>query len=572
MLLSALADYYDRLAMAGTEGLPAFAFSREKISFCVILERDGTLYDVEDIRDASGRRPRPRELDVPSRGGRSSGIKPNFLWDNTGYVLGASSKAARDGRMFEAFRKLHERFASALAGDVGYLAVVKFLSTWNPTRVSEISSWDEVRDKNVVFRLRGESEFVHKSKGVRDAWLKFTAEESDAVDGQCLVTGNMTPVARLHDLISGFRNAQSSGAGIVSFNRLSFTSYGKDQSFNAPVGVETVFKYTTALTNLSRDRQRSIWLGHDTVVFWADAPHEIEEFFGPAMEGRKAEDDAVRDRLAAFFHRLRDGRTAMVPDNRGVRFFVAGISPNASRLSLRFWHESTVAEAYARLGEHLADLAIDGDDRTPPITVRDIVAQTSRDPKDAPPLLAGALLRAILNGTPYPEALFAAVLRRIRADAQVPRVRAAIVKACLLRKARIGRSPLEVPVSLDQDHPDPAYQLGRLFAELEKIQRDALGRDVNATIKDRFFGAASATPAVVFPRLIRLSQHHLSKIENPSYRVAHEKRLGEICTHLKSFPTHLNLTEQGLFAIAYYHQNRALYSAGGGSASTAAEE
>jgi CRISPR-associated protein Csd1 len=572
MLLSALASYYHRLAAGGTDDLPAFGFSSEKISFCVVLERDGTLHAVEDIRDRSLGKPRPRGLGVPSRGGRSSGIKANFLWDNTGYVLGASSKKTRDERMFEAFRDLHGRFAAELAENTSYLAVVKFLSSWDPIRATEIAGWDEIRDKNVVFRLRGETEFVHESRAVKETWLRFTAQESDAVEGQCLVTGEVTRVARLHDLVSGFRKAQPSGAAVVSFNKPSFTSYDKEQGFNAPVGVETVFKYTTAFSILSRDRQHSIWFGDDTVLFWADAPHEIEEFFGPAIAGSRAEDESVRDRLWAFFHRLRDGRAGTVPENRDVRFFVAGISPNASRLALRFWHDSTVAEAYARLGEHLGDLAIVGDERDLPITARDILAETSRDPKDAPPLLAGALLRAILNGTPYPEALYAAILRRVRTDGEVPRVRAAILKACLLRRSRIGRSALEVSVSLDQNHPDPAYQLGRLFAELEKIQRDAMGRDINATIKDRFFGAASATPGTVFPRLIRLSQHHLSKIENPSYRVTHERRLGEICAHLKGFPAHLNLTEQGLFAIAYYHQNRALYTPAARSAPTSAEE
>jgi len=255
-----------------------------------------------------------------------------------------------------------------------------------------------------------------------------------------------------------------------------------------------------------------------------------------------------------------------------MRFFVVGLSPNASRLSIRFWYDSTVEAMCQRLGEHLDDLAIAGDDNEWPLTVRDIVAQTSRDPKDAPPVLAGALLRAILNGTPYPEGLYAAVVRRIRADAKVARARAAILKACLVRKARTSRQSLEVPVSLDQNHPDAAYQLGRLFAELEKIQRDALGQSINSTIKDRFFGAASATPAIVFPRLIKLSQHHLSKIENQAFRIAHERRLGEICDHLKTFPSHLTLTQQGLFAIAYYHQNRALYAAGAGSAPKTAEE
>jgi CRISPR-associated protein Csd1 len=565
VLLRALTSYYERLEESGADDLPPYGFSTEKIAFCVVLERDGSLHAIQDLRVHDRDKVYPQSLrGVPYRGDRSSGIKPNFLWDNTGYVLGADSKGkpARTKRAFESFVFLHRQIAALVHNDRAYTLVVKFLDTWQPAQAKRLPNWAEICDQSLVFKVRGQTQFVHESEAVRAAWRHFIESESDAVEAQCLVTGERAPVARLHGLISGFPGARTSGAAIVSFNERAFESYGLKQGLNAPVAARTVFKYRTALARLLADRRHSLRLAGDTVLFWTDQPDPIEEFFGPAIDGVRPEDEGLVDRLRVFFARLRQGKGATEePENTATRFFIVGISPNKARLSIRFWHHTTVAELSRRLAEHVNDLAVDGDADDLPLTVRDLIAETARDPKDAPLLLAGALLRSILTGATYPEGLYTAVVRRIRADGELARTRTAILKACLVRKFRRSQLTREVPVSLDPNNPDSAYQLGRLFATLEKIQRDALGSGLNATIKDRFFGAASATPATVFPRLIRMSQYHLSKIENPGWRMAHEKRLGEICDHLppKSFPSHLNLDDQGLFAIGYYHQNRALF-------------
>lgn len=565
MLLRALATYYDRLASApDTKDLPAYGFSREKISFCIVLAPDGSLQSVEDLRLATRGRSQPALLLVPDRGGRSgTRTKPNFLWDNTGYVLGADGKGRprRTSQTFGAFRLFHHELAQLVGPDSEYTAVLRFLDAWEPARALTLPLWSEMRDRNLVFRMTGQMHFVHERPPVRSAWLELRNRESQEATGQCLVTGAPGRLARLHDQLTGLPGAQSSGAAIVSFNKESFTSYGREQSLNAPVAVETVFKYTTALSRLVLDRRHRVSVSKDTILFWTDRPSPLEEFFGPAIEGFSAEDTGLRDRLGIFFQRVRSGKPPHdEPAADDTRFCVVGISPNAARLAVRFWCDTTVADLCARLGEHARDLAISQDDDIP-LALRNLIAETARDPKDAPPLLAGALLRAILTGTPYPEGLYTAVLRRIRADGHVDQARAAILKAYLVRRARHAHVSMEVPVSLDPNHPDAAYQLGRLFAVFEKSQKDALGEKVNATIKDRFFGAASATPAAVFPRLVRLNQHHLSSIDNAGYRTAHEKRIGEICDRLPTsgFPSHLTLHEQGLFAIAYYQQTRALY-------------
>jgi CRISPR-associated protein Csd1 len=237
-----------------------------------------------------------------------------------------------------------------------------------------------------------------------------------------------------------------------------------------------------------------------------------------------------------------------------VPFYILGLSPNASRLSVRFWLVGTVGDFAERLARHVSNLEMDGarpDD--PPLIIRRLLFETAREPKDISPQLAGAMARAVLMGGPYPQLLLNALIRRIQADRRVNHPRAAAIKAFLVRNRN-----WEVPVSLDPDRQDPAYRLGRLFATLEKTQEDALP-GLNATIKDRYFGAASATPATVFPRLMRLHHHHMGKIDSPGLRVNREKLVQSICEGLDAFPRHLPLDEQGLFYIGYYHQRQAFF-------------
>jgi CRISPR-associated protein Csd1 len=183
-----------------------------------------------------------------------------------------------------------------------------------------------------------------------------------------------------------------------------------------------------------------------------------------------------------------------------------------------------------------------------------LLQQTARETKNVPSILSGPLLHAIITGIRYPEGLYAAVMRRIRADSVVNYPRACLIKGYLNRNLN-----KEVSMSLDSSRADPAYRLGRLFATLEKTQQDALGGNLNKTIRDSFYSSASATPGSVFPRLLRTYQHHIAKLEG-GRRVNREKLIQEILDPLGTFPTHLGLPDQGLFAIGYYHQTRDFYA------------
>ncbi len=563
--LPALIKYYERLEADPDQAVASFGFSMQKVHLQVLLEPDGCLAGFEDIRDTNERgKPIPRSMLVPDGGGRSgTGLKPFFCWDNTGYVLGRDNKGKpeRAEQMFAAFRDLHLSLRKEVGDDAGYIALCRFLEQWDPNRAETLPNWQEVAGLNVVFRFRGHQGFVHQSEVVKRVWRSQanSATEQDDVDrGVSLLTGQREDLARLHPMISGVAGTNTTGAAIVSFNLDAFTSYGKAQSYNAPVGVHDAFRYTTALNRLLADSDRRVRIGDATVVFWTDRPEasDAEElfhaFFGEdAPKGdESAEHGPTVDRLKAFLLAAKEARLADEVAYPDAPFYVLGLSPNASRINIRYWLAGTVQQFAERLARHADDLAMSGarpDD--PPLVIRRLLWETAREPKDIHPLLAGQLARAVLAGLPYPQILFSAVIRRIRVDAAVNHRRAATLKACLVRN--YGK---EVPMALDKDHPDQAYHLGRLFAALEKTQEDATDGKLNSTIKDRYFGAAATTPASVFPRLLRLHQHHMGKIDNQGLCVNREKLIGEICGHIGHFPSHLPLEKQGLFYIAYYHQ------------------
>lgn len=568
MILQALNQYYGRLAGDEESGIPLRGFSRQPVSFALEIDADGGLKQVLDLRVQNGKKLVARQLVVPAALKRSVGIAANFLWDNTGYVLGADEKGKpeRAAKAFEAFR--HKvRAVGAGVEDEGFAAVLAFLDAWSPESCAALEGWEELSGQNVVFRLSGEKRFVHERPKVREAWLRHYFAGASETLGQCLVTGEEgVPIARLHADIKGVRGAQTKGASLVAFNQRAFESYGKDlqQGLNAPVSETAAFNYTTALNDLlGRDSRQKVQIGDATVVFWTERKTASEGIFGLVIN--PGPDLGEQQRLATFLKALRQGR---LPDEfepeKDVSFHVLGLSPNASRLSVRFWHVDTVGHMWAKVRQHFDDLHIvrqyENEPEFPPHWLLLKAAAKREDLDNLSPLLSGALMRSILTGSAYPGALLSAVVGRIRSEQKITYARAALIKACLVRNARSSGKTPEVSMSLDEQSTNVPYRLGRLFAVLEKLQQEAIP-GANSTIKDRYFGSASATPRAVFPVLLRLAQHHASKIE---YGYAHDKRIAAILDGVDiadgGFPAHLNLEDQGLFALGYYHQRTSLWT------------
>ncbi len=567
-ILQALASHYKRLHANGEA--PDYGYSREPVSFAIVLSPDGEPVDVMDLRDPSGRMPRPSLRGVPRPVTRSSNIAANFLWDKTAYTLGM--KRDRDtkqptsaSREHAAFRKLHQELLPG-TGDEGLKALRIFLEQWQSENYSSLRHGDDMLDANVIFRLESEQRFLHQRPAARGIWQAYLAGTDKSL-GLCLVSGEQAPIERLHPKIKGVRGAQSSGASMVSFNLDAFASFGKRQGSNAPVSKRAVFSYATALnTLLARDSARRIQIGDATTIFWAEASGNeacaatAEDLFSLLADPPTDAEEAIKvgDKLLA----VAEGKplTAVEPElDEHTSFYVLGLAPNAARLSVRFWHVDSIGAIARQIGEHWRDLLIDPLPWTTPPGAWRLLYETAvqRKSENIPPILGGALMRSILTGGRYPRSLLAAVVARMRAEGNITALRAAICKACLARDHRLGFEMEDVPVSLNPEETNQAYRLGRLFALYEDVQRAALG-NVNSTIKDRYLGAASATPASVFPLLERNSANHLATLRKGNKGgLAHwfEQQIDSIFDGLDgSFPRSLRLEDQGRFAIGYHHQ------------------
>lgn len=579
MILQTLHDHYHRLLRRGETGLPPYGYSQEKISYCITLSEGGDVMGVLPLLDTSGKKPLPRSLEVPQPAKRAFGIKPNILWDKTSYVLGVSAHSKRAAEEHQAFKQWH---LDSLRDetDTGLLALKRFLKRWTPERFAAPHFSTDMLDTNFVFSLDGERQYLHERPAARALRARLAAPEEDAGSTAmyCLMTGELRPAARLHPAIKGVNGAQTAGASIVSFNQDSFSSWGKSQGENAPMSDEAAFAYTTVLNHLLRrdasNRQR-LNVGDTTVVFWAESDQTEEAeaaewtFAALTTDGPQTDEQAT-DKVRLALEVVAKGRPLSEIDPRlkpETRMVVLGLAPNASRLSIRYWLRDSLGVLAKRLRAHAQDLRLEPPPwKTPPTPWRlALCTAPMRDGRakseDVSPLLAGDLMRAILTGQRYPRSLLSSLVMRMRADGDVSGLRVALCKAVICRDQRLGgfeASSQEVPVSLDVNVSHPAYLLGRLFAVLESAQRAALGGQVNATIRDRFFGAASATPALVFPLLMRNAQNHVARVrkDKAGLAVNLEKDIREIVDKLPDhFPKSLNLRDQGRFAIGYYHQS-----------------
>jgi CRISPR-associated protein Csd1 len=574
-ILASLAKAYERIKDA-----PPFGYSAEKISFVISLNEDGTVASVIDLRSGESKKKSPRLMQVPQPVKRTVGVSPNFLWDKTSYVLGVTledfnqlddnkreKKIERLANEHAAFVERHLK-AFAYSKDAGLMAFRLFLQSWHPRQFAEPAWPADLKDQNVIFALESDRRsgvYLHDRPAAKELWEKLSASDESA-KAVCLITGEEAPVARLHPAIKNVWGAQSSGASIVAFNQESFASYEHEQGDNAPISEAAAFRYTTALNMfLAKGSRNRIQIGDASTVFWADASdvataEKAENTFVAMFEG--VDENIEARKIGDILERIREGQPLeeIAPElSHGVRFHVLGLAPNAARLSIRFWfdnHFGILASNYQRF---VADMRINPPPResNPPLWRYLIEAAVLGKRENVPPNLAGEWMRSILTGTAYPRTLLSTVLMRIRADGEINALRIAILKALAIRNFKNEK---EAPVSLDPENTNKGYLLGRLFAAYEHAQTAALGAKVNATIKDKFYGAASAQPRRVFALLEKGSANHLSKVgkQAPGFRVVLEKTIGCIMDQMSPgrdpFPASLSAQEQALFGLGYYHQ------------------
>lgn len=586
-MLQDLVKYYDILAKDKESDICAVGYGEAKISYAINISEQGELLNLVSIKvpDISGKKYIAPSKIVPEPVKRSRNAIANFLWDNSSFVFGFDKKGNPKHTMdcFNAFKQHNMQILKNVDNQEAY-AVIQFLDNWNPEIASEHPKLKDYLDDilggaNFVFRLDDRDHYIHENEDIVKAWDYYKTQCISSVEGMCMLLGEKLPIARLHPVIKGIKGGQAMGNTLISYNDNAYESYGYDdlQGYNASISERAAFEYGTVLNKLLADSEHKIYIGDTTVVFWAESTHKVYQdvvlnWLNPSPasikeEGRESK--SGNKEVRSILKHIKDGIAKNEKVEEGITFCILGLAPNAARISIRFYIKDTFGNTLSNLEKHYEDLQIEkqfADDMNL-IPVWKILAETiskKSTNKDASPLLSGAVMRAILQGTKYPDILYQAIIMRIRAEHDINYYKASIIKACLIRKKYLSESQRGgLTMSLNSECMNTAYVLGRLFAVLEKIQIDGV-TSINTTIKDKYFNSACANPANVFPMLLKLSNHHLNRIED-KYRISDEKKLREIMDIMQveensnPFPKNLSYDDQGLFVIGYYHQKNDLY-------------
>lgn len=567
MILQALTRYYEDLLSRGEIAAPGWAPA--KISFALCLNENGELTQIVPTMDevSKGKKTvfQPQLITLPAAVKRTVSIASNFLWDNSAYLLGIDQKGdpERSLKCFAAAAKLHHTVLDSVDSP-NARAILAFFDTWKPEHAAEhpalIRQLDDVTaGGNLVFRVDGRK--VEKDTAICEAWQRYRDGGESGVKMQCLVTGKEDEIAAVHPSVKGVRDAQSSGAALVSFNAPAFRSYGRVQNYNAPVGKYAAFAYTAALNHLLADRDHVQHIGDTTVVCWAEGADDAYPGFFSAVIGGGTYGGLSDNDLRAALKRLANGLPC---DDLGVDpnrpFYILGLAPNAARLSVRFFLRDSFGKLMENVNAHYARLEIAGA-KYSILPLWALLNATVRDfKKQVPsPVVSGATLRAVFSGTPYPVSLMEAVLLRIRAERNITWGKAAIIKAYYLKNPHEDCPKEVLTVSLNEASTNPAYTLGRLFSVYEAVQQ-AANPGINATIKDKYFNSAAAMPASIFPVLNNLCQKHLRKLD-ARQRVYYDKQIMKLKGVLnENYPARMTLAQQGSFDLGYYHQTQKRYT------------
>lgn len=593
MILQSLVHLYEELSQQGKVAKEGWGTA--KVNHRLVLDDSGKLTGIISARKKvlRGKKEKeiPSEMIVPLPSIRASGVKANFLCDNSSYFLGVDDKGKpeRTKECFEAARALHHQILDGCCSEEAR-AILFYFDHWNIDKAREYPliqrNLEDILD-GANFLIQVGNRDAIEIPEIREAWnayFKAGGKEGNEERGQCLITGKKNePIAALHPKIKGVLGAQSSGANLVSFNAPAFCSYGHDgeQGKNAPVSEEAANAYGTALNFLLADRTHAKVMGNTTAVYWSE---HAEEAYQNCFLGMTGDDDgSLTDReLGDILTHMKEGQSADINGvtmNPDEPFYILGLAPNAARISVRFFLRNTFGNVLKHMAAHEERMKIIHPswekDRIPLWRVLKATANPHSRDSASSPLLAGSLMKAVFMDGRYPEAVFQNILRRIFSDRdeeagggkpavyKISYVKAAMVKAYLLKNCGMKWEG-KIQMAVNENCNDISYVLGRLFSVLENIQQSA-NPGINSTIKDRYFNSACATPASVFPVLWKLANAHLGKLDRPQ-AVYFKKKLGMLMDKITMpdkgtpLPHRLTLDEQGAFVLGYYQETQARYA------------
>ena len=599
MLIKALCEYADRLAEKSSDAPPA-GWSRQDVSYRIMLSPDGRVKNIIDIREEKSETDKkgkvktkkiPLKVQLPERT-QKPGIDSNTIEHRPTYIFGLELE--KDG--FAVTSKAQKSHSAYIKHDLDFLdgldsemctAYRNFLETWQPQNETENPVLKElgkdIKGSYFAFGLEGGKAMLEKDEQFCKRYDELVAQlNSEKENGnkdslmQCGITGELSSTARIHDKIK-FPGGLATGCVLVGMKEPAFESYGKTQSFNSGISETAMKKYTSAFNYLLSDRSHRVMVGGMVVVFFAikdddsDDSAECDLFAGFFGDTRAAAESKIEAGLSGALKNLPNGSVgdteAVVKSNadENATFYIAGLSANSSRICQKFIYRSKFGDIEANLKRHTDGLRMCGNKK--PVSFYALEQQLkppkSKDYVVPPPLMTGIILAA-LKGTKYPDALLQGMIRRVLTDSdgendhftKLNDIRAGAIKACINRK--YGKE--ELTVALDVNNNNEAYLCGRLFAVLEKIQQDASEGTLNRTITDAYFSSAASKPSSVLPKLIQLSMNHQRKLSDQSV-IFYNKLIGGVIDGLKGeFPQTLDLDGQGRFIVGYYQQKQAFYT------------
>ena len=603
MLIRSLCDYYDIQSARGEAA--SDIMSEQPVHWMVMLTPDGRVADIidrrieESVPQKNGKVKivkKPIVVPLPKRT-QKTGIDANIIEHRPLYIFGLNydakigltpdDKTGKARKSHEAFVKKNLEFFDGIDSEIAR-AYVNFTKNWVPENETENEQLKklgkEYQGSYYIFALDGRPECkLHKDKAVlakyEELMAKAAAETAESDDGimMCPIEGERLRAARIHDKIKGIKGGNSVGAVLVNFNSSAFESYGKSQSMNSGISEKAMKKYTSSLNKLLADPMHHIYSDDMTVVFFAmkhDDKAECDLFNGYLNSSNAVTEDSTKADVKAvsenIYHKGQTGNAQALDDDvdNGVDFFVAGFTPNSSRICQKFMVRNKFGKIIDNVKQHQQDMAICGSNGEIPLwrINKELVSPNSANAIS--PALQSDMFQAILNGTNYPYTLLETVVRRVCTDSdtdsnnkiKINEVRAGLIKAFINRKARINGDKEEITMTLNPENTNPAYLCGRLFAVLEKIQLEATDVKLNRTIKDAYFSSASSRPALIMPRLIDLSNYHLRKLKE-GRTIYFSKLINEIMGKIKdSLPTNLSIMEKGEFQLGYFQQNKDFFA------------